>query len=52
MKKLSLMWILLIAGALSACNTSRGVGEDIQAAGQGIENAAEETEEELEEAIN
>lgn len=27
--------------ALSACNTIEGVGEDLEAAGEGIENAAE-----------
>jgi predicted small secreted protein len=29
------------AVALTACNTTRGVGEDIEAAGSGIKNSAE-----------
>jgi predicted small secreted protein len=31
------------AFALAACNTVEGVGQDVQAAGQGIEQTAEET---------
>jgi len=42
---------LLIAAAalmgLSACNTVAGLGEDIQAAGKGLENTSEAVEEEL-----
>jgi len=34
--------ITLGALALTACNTTEGVGEDIQAAGRGIENTAED----------
>ena len=34
--------------ALSACNTMRGAGEDIEASGEMIQEGAEETEEELE----
>ena len=37
------------AFALSACNTMRGAGEDIEASGEMIQEGAEETEEEIEE---
>lgn len=33
--------LLLAAAALSACNTMRGVGEDVQSGGKSIENTAE-----------
>lgn len=33
---------LLGAGALAACNTVEGVGEDVEQAGQTIDQAAEE----------
>lgn len=33
---------LLGASALAACNTVEGVGEDVQAAGQAVEETAEE----------
>jgi predicted small secreted protein len=32
----------LLAVAASACNTVEGVGEDVTAAGQAVDNAAEE----------
>ena len=44
--------MLTLAGALGACNTTRGMGEDVEAAGEGIQEAAEKTEEELEEALD
>ncbi len=34
---------LVGAGSLAACNTVEGVGEDVQAAGQQLEETAEET---------
>jgi predicted small secreted protein len=34
---------LIGASSLAACNTVEGVGEDVQAAGQEIEETAEET---------
>ena len=34
---------------LTACNTVRGAGEDIEASGELIQEGAEETEEEIEE---
>ena len=41
------MLTLILAG-LAGCNTTRGVGQDVQAAGDAIEETAEEAEEELE----
>lgn len=52
MKKLILLWILLSTGTLTACNTTEGVGEDVQAAGQGVEDAAENTSEEIDEEFD
>lgn len=52
MKYLTLFWVLLAAASLTACNTTRGFGEDVEATGDGIQNAAEKTEEELEEAFD
>lgn len=46
MKKLTMIALLLLisvsAFSLSACNTIRGAGEDIEAAGDAIEDEAEE----------
>ncbi len=39
----TLALMALLAFPLSACNTIEGLGEDTQAAGQGLENAAEDT---------
>ena len=33
---------LIGAGSLAACNTVEGVGEDVQQAGQAVDQAAEE----------
>ena len=38
---------LLTAITLSACNTIGGMGEDIEAAGKGIDNTAENTKEKM-----
>lgn len=48
-----LLLMLLVAAmlALGACNTMRGAGEDVQAAGEAMSGAAEETEEEVEEEM-
>ena len=37
----AIMALLTGVGSLAACNTTEGVGKDIKAAGNGIENAAE-----------
>lgn len=42
---------LCVAPVLTACNTIRGAGEDVEATGEAVQNAAEKTEEELEEAF-
>lgn len=40
----SLMIIGLVAGlALSACNTTEGVGKDVQSAGEAIEKTADDS---------
>lgn len=33
--------------ALSGCNTARGIGEDVQAAGEGIQSASSKVERKL-----
>ncbi len=39
MKKIAALFVLSLAFALTACNTVRGVGQDVQKAGSAIENA-------------
>lgn len=34
--------VLVLAGTLAACNTAEGLGEDIEAAGEAIEEEAED----------
>ncbi len=43
MKHMLLSWIFCIAiiGSMTACNTLEGAGEDMQDAGEAIEDAAE-----------
>lgn len=46
------LYILLLAAAgiaMSGCNTTKGFGKDVEAAGETIEDVAEDTEEEIEE---
>jgi predicted small secreted protein len=40
--------LLFMAFVLSGCNTARGMGEDIEAAGGAMSDTAEDTEEEIE----
>lgn len=47
-KILYLFVLLMVAIAASACNTTRGFGEDVAATGEAIERTAEDTEESLE----
>ncbi|MBT8103229.1 MAG: entericidin A/B family lipoprotein [Gammaproteobacteria bacterium] len=47
-----MFWVLLAGFSLSGCNTTHGFGQDVEATGDGIQHAAEETEEELEEAFD
>lgn len=45
---LYLLFAAFVAGTTTACNTTRGFGQDVEAAGEGIEDTAEDAEEELE----
>lgn len=48
MKNLILLaWMVALFG-LTACNTTRGVGEDVEATGEGVQETAEDVEEDLE----
>jgi entericidin B len=38
---------LLVLPSLSACNTARGMGEDVEAAGKAVSGTAEKTEEKI-----
>jgi predicted small secreted protein len=38
---------LLVLPSLSACNTARGMGEDVQAVGRAMSGTAEEVEEDV-----
>lgn len=40
MKKITLLTILSLTFALAGCNTMKGFGEDLQKAGEKIEDAA------------
>jgi predicted small secreted protein len=40
MKKLALVILMLSIAALTACNTVKGVGQDLQKTGEKIEDAA------------
>lgn len=44
--------ILGLALLTSGCNTTRGMGEDISAAGSGMSSAAESTEEKIEDTMS
>lgn len=46
-KSISIPALALAAIFLAACNTVEGVGEDVQAGGEAIEDTAQATEEEL-----
>jgi len=52
MNKIALVLMLILAGALSACNTTRGLGEDVEAAGEGIQDVADDAKDELDEATD
>jgi predicted small secreted protein len=47
MKKLALAALLAASATVAACNTMKGVGEDVEAAGRGIGAAAEEVKEDI-----
>lgn len=48
MKKLFAMFgIAVLAVGLSACNTFRGMGEDIESGGEKVQGAASETQQKM-----
>jgi predicted small secreted protein len=47
----ALIALFFMALVLSACNTARGMGEDVEAAGSAMSGTAEDTEEEIEEEM-
>jgi predicted small secreted protein len=48
-KKLLILSLAILGFGLgaTACNTVRGAGQDVQAAGRGVENVAQETQDDL-----
>lgn len=42
MKVLYLLVLILVGSAMSACNTTRGFGEDVEATGDAIGDTAED----------
>jgi len=52
MKYLSVLIVFVTMTLLGACNTTRGVGEDVEAAGEGIQDVAEKSEEKLKKATD
>ncbi|MBX9494901.1 entericidin A/B family lipoprotein [Yersinia enterocolitica] len=40
-KSITIIFSLLVISSLSACNTTKGVGKDVQSAGSAIERSAE-----------
>lgn len=50
MKRFFYLMILSMAGlSMAACNTTRGLGEDVEAAGEEVQDVAENTKEQIEE---
>ena len=47
MNLLKVLLLALFAISVTACNTVQGIGQDVGAAGNAIEHAAEEVEEEI-----
>ncbi len=50
--KLMFVMFALIGGSLAGCNTIRGAGQDVSTAGQGIENAAEDVQDDMQDGSN
>lgn len=48
MRYLFWSFVVLLALVQAACNTTRGLGRDIEAAGNAVSDLADEAEEELE----
>ena len=51
-RKVMLALTLIAILALTACNTFRGVGRDVESAGRGIEGAADHTSEAIDDAVD
>ena len=45
--KLALALLSLAGVTVGACNTIKGAGQDVSAAGQGIENAADDVQDDM-----
>jgi predicted small secreted protein len=45
---LSILSLIIVATSLSACNTVKGVGQDVNATGRGISKAASTVEHKIE----
>lgn len=41
---ISILGILTLAGSLAACNTFRGVGQDVERGGEKVQDAASSTQ--------
>ena len=39
---ITLMLTIFFAGGIAGCNTTRGIGQDVEAAGEGIEEELED----------
>ena len=44
--------LLLLSAVLSGCNTTRGIGQDLESAGEKIEELAEDAEDEIDDEGN
>jgi entericidin B len=44
---LLVVWLALFGAVMTGCNTTRGVGEDVEAAGDAVQDAAQTTEDKL-----
>ena len=48
MKKIiAALFVVAVLPTLAACNTVKGVGKDVQAGGEAVEEAADEVQEEI-----
>ena len=47
MQKLAAILVLLMAGALTGCNTIQGAGKDIERGGEKIQNGAKSVQEKM-----
>lgn len=47
MKKLSILYVMLVAGALVGCNTIQGAGKDIERGGEKIQDTAKDAKQKM-----